>query len=118
MNALKVMMFTGLLAVSALAGDVTGKWKATMATPNGSRETVMNLKADGAKLTGTVSGRGGDTEITDGKSEGDTISFAVVRNFNGNEMKMLYKGKVSGAEIKFDVSMGDRNFEMVAKRAE
>ncbi|MBK5290560.1 MAG: hypothetical protein JJE04_02565 [Acidobacteriia bacterium] len=118
MNVLKVMMLTGLLAVSALAGDVTGKWKGTVETPNGSRETVLNLKAEGAKLTGTVSGRAGDTAIQDSKVDGDNVSFSVTRNFGGNEVKSLYKGTLSGAEIKFDVSMGERNFQMVVKRAE
>jgi len=46
-------------------------------------------------------GRGGPVEITDGKTSGDDVSFVVVRNFGGNEMKMVFKGKVSGSEIKF-----------------
>ena len=101
----------------AFAGDVTGKWVASMETPNGTRETTFNFKADGAKLTGTVSGRQGDSQIQDGKVDGDNISFSVVRNFNGNEMKALYKGTLAGAELKLKMEMGDRNSEMVAKRS-
>lgn len=72
----------------------------------------MNLKADGSKLTGTISGRQGDVEIQDGKVEGDNISFSFVRG----EFKMEYKGKVSSDQIKFDIAVGDRNIQMTAKR--
>ena len=77
------------------------------------------LKVEGAKLTGTVSGRQGDVPITDGKVDGDDLSFTVVMNFQGNEVKMLYKGKVSGADIKFTRQRegGDQTQEFVAKRA-
>ena len=43
----------------------------------------------------------GESEISEGKVEGDQISFAVVRSFGENEMKILYKGKVAGDEITF-----------------
>ena len=105
------------LASLAYAGDVTGKWVATMETPNGTRETKFTFKADGAKLTGTVSGRQGDSPIQDGKIDGDNISFSVVRNFNGNEMKVNYTGKLTGEELKLNMEMGERKQEMIAKRA-
>jgi hypothetical protein len=31
-------------------------------------------------------------------------------------MKFQYKGKVTGSEIKFDVTAGERNFQMTAKK--
>ncbi len=76
----------------------------------------MILKADGATLTGTISGRQGETPIQDGKVKGDNISFNVVRKFNDQEFKMEYKGKVKGDELKLDITMGERNFEMTMKR--
>jgi len=76
----------------------------------------MTFKADGTKLTGTVSGRRGDTEIQDGKIEGDNISFTVKRQTQKGDFTSNYKGKVMGDEIKFTMSMGDRNSEFTAKR--
>ena len=110
----------GCLAAAAMwAADVTGKWTAEMKMPNGnSREVMMTLKADGAALTGSVSGRNGDTPISDGKVDGDNVSFTVVREMNGNQMKMMYKGKVSGDTIHFTVSRdGGDGMEMDAKRS-
>ena len=89
-----------LLAVTSFAADVTGKWTAEVQGRNGAMTTTFVFKVEGEKLTGTVSGRGGDTAISDGTVKGDDLSFNVTLNFNGNEMKMAYKGKVAGDEIK------------------
>jgi hypothetical protein len=112
-----------VLAVAALAAaaDLTGKWVAQVPGRDGqTRETTFNFKAEGEKLTGTVSGRQGDNPISDGKIKGDEISFTVVANFQGNEVKLLYKGKVTGDEIKISRTRegGDQPpQEFVAKRA-
>ncbi|PYP90263.1 MAG: hypothetical protein DMF61_00715 [Blastocatellia bacterium AA13] len=86
----------------AWAADISGKWVAQVPGRGGqTRETTFNFKAEGSKLTGTVSGMQGDNQISDGKIDGDQVSFTVVASFNGNDVKLLYKGKVSGDEIKF-----------------
>jgi hypothetical protein len=109
---MRTFILLALFAVCALAADVTGTWKGSIETPNGSRDVTMHLKSDGGKLTGTVSGRQGDVEIQDGKIDGDNVSFAFVRG----DFKMEYKGKVSGDQIKFDITMGDRTIQMTAKK--
>jgi hypothetical protein len=83
------------------------------------REATFNLKADGNTLTGTVSGPRGDMDISDGKIDGDQISFTQNMEFNGNTMKLLYKGTVSGDTIKFTRSRDGgegRAQEFTAKR--
>jgi len=86
----------------AYAADVNGKWVAQVPGRDGqTRETTFNFKVEADKLSGTVSGRQGDTAFSDGKIKGDEISFTVTANFGGNEVKILYKGKVAGDEIKF-----------------
>jgi hypothetical protein len=125
MKALRLALATALAAFSLWAADVTGKWTAEMQGPGGNTRTVtMNLKADGNKLTGTVSGgRGGEAEISDGKVDGNDLSFSVVREFNGNKMASTYKGKMDGDVIHFTMkmeggnmgNMGERQFD--AKRA-
>ncbi len=88
------------------AADATGKWTAEMPGRGGDTMTVtMNLKEDGAKLTGTVSGRMGDTEISEGKIDGQDVSFVVVREFNDNKIKQVYKGKLNGDTIHFAMTM-------------
>ena len=113
------LALVGVLALSAFAADVSGKWKAEFQTPDGqTRTSNLTLKADGETLTGTISGRGGDTAISEGKVSGDEISFVVVRDFQGQQMKSQYKGKVAGDEIKMTVQFREDMpaREMVYKR--
>jgi hypothetical protein len=90
------------LGTPALAADVTGTWKWSVERNGQTFETTLKLKQDGDKLTGTISGRQGanDTEITDGKVTGDTVTFKVTREFNGNKVVQTYQGKISGDTIK------------------
>jgi hypothetical protein len=114
-----IVTFLGILAVAASAADVSGKWKSEMTTPDGqTRTSTYTFKVDGSTLTGTVAGARGETEIKEGKVNGDEISFVLVRSFNGNEFKTQYTGKVAGGEIKFKVEVVgmDRTFDVTAKR--
>lgn len=105
----------------AWAADVDGKWTAQVPGRGGqTRETTFTFKAEGEKLTGTVSGMQGDNPISDGKISGDEISFTLKLNFQGNEITFLYKGKVSGEEIKMTRARegGDQpGQEFTAKKA-
>lgn len=119
----RLWMLAAVLAVavtSLSAADVTGKWTAQVAGRDGqTREQTFTLKVDGEKLTGTISGMmgGAEAEIKDGTATGDDIAFTVVRSFQGQDVKILYKGKVSGAEIKFTSQReGGEPREFTAKR--
>ncbi|MBI5084317.1 MAG: hypothetical protein HZB13_06950 [Acidobacteria bacterium] len=108
-----------LVAGALFAADVTGKWTAQVPGRNGqTREQTFNLKADGEKLSGTLSGgQGGETAIADGKISGATISFTVTRQMGDNSMKFTYTGTVAGDEIKFKREGGQgQPREFVAKR--
>jgi hypothetical protein len=119
--ALLSVCFALAILTSVWASDVSGKWVAQVPGRDGqTRETTFNFKAEGDKLTGTMSGRQGDVQIADGKIAGDDISFTVTVNFGGNEIKLLYKGKVAGDEIKFTRTREGGNQpgqEFTAKRA-
>jgi hypothetical protein len=127
MKMLKLILAGCLATMTVMAADATGKWTAEMQGRGGNTQTVtMNLKADGNTLTGTVSGRMGDTDITNGKVDGDTVTFDVVREYNGNKMTQHYSGKLDGDTIHFTLKMeggmggggkgpGERTFD--AKRS-
>lgn len=118
MKWLLVLMM--VFALTAAAADVTGTWKATAETPNGTMERTFVLKADGNKLTGeTTSEMMGKSTIMDGKIDGDNLSFYIVVKFQDNEMKLNYKGKVvSASEIRFTVEIpnGGPSLEWIAKK--
>jgi len=118
---LRITLLTALLAVGAFAADVTGKWSAEVPGRGGQARTqTIDLKADGATLTGSIGMGDNSTAITDGKVDGDTVSFKVVREMNGNTIKSSYVGTVAGDEIKFKMSVEGRDGparEFTAKRA-
>ena len=98
-------------------GDGEGKGSDFLHDLPNPRKTTLKLKADGEKLTGTLTqpmgggrrgGAGGAAaaapeptpiEISDGKVKGDEISFSVKREFNGNAFVTKYNGKVDGDKI-------------------
>ena len=121
----RVVVFSAVLVLAAitlaLAAGVDGKWVAQVPGRGGqTRETTFTFKADGAKLTGTVSGMQGEVPIADGKINGDEISFTQTFEAQGNSIKVIYTGKVSGDEIKMTRKRdgGDQPAtEFTAKRA-
>jgi hypothetical protein len=87
-------MLMALPALSARAADVTGTWSAQMTTPNGDFQLTFTFKQDGAALTGTVLGPQGDAiAISDGKVDGDKLSFKV----SVNGMTITHDGTVNAA---------------------
>jgi hypothetical protein len=103
------------------AADVTGTWKSEFDTQIGHLKYVYEFKADGEKLTGTAlrerEGEKTKTEIKEGKLSGDDISFVETVKFQDQEIRIDYKGRISGDEIKFTRKVGDfATTEIVAKR--
>jgi len=107
-------------ALVGWAADISGNWKATAEGPNGGMERTFTFKVDGSKVTGeTTSSMMGKSTISDGKVDGDTVTFTITGNLGGNEMKLNYKGKVAGDEIRFTSEMaggGGQAIEWTAKR--
>src|SRR5580700_1001426 len=106
-----------LLAVSALAADVDGKWNGTISTPNGDFPQAFTFKADGATLGGAMAGPDGkDIAIKDGKVDGSNISFTVTIDFGGMAITLSYKGVVAKDQIKFTGEAMGMPFDLVVKK--
>lgn len=105
----------------ARAADITGTWKAEFDTQIGLQKYTFTLKQDGTKITGKaisdIEGEKHEVELQEGKLDGDMISFVEMLTFQGNEVRISYKGTVSGDEIKFTRNVADFvTEEFVAKR--
>jgi hypothetical protein len=114
MRLLTIALLALVMGAVAMAEDVTGVWKASMQGPDGqSMEITFNLKADGAKVTGTAATPMGEMPITEGKVDGDKIEFTVATD----QFKVVHKGTFTGDTMKLTVDMGDQKMEMTAKRS-
>jgi hypothetical protein len=114
---MKTFCVIGILFLSfvtlSLAADINGKWKAPFQGPDGQAgEIVFDLKADGGVVTGTSTTPMGSLPISEGKLDGDNISFTVAND----QFKVTHKGTVTGDEMKLKVEMGDSTFDMTAQR--
>jgi len=118
----RIILLTFALSVcSVWPADVTGVWKAQFDTQRGRQKYTFTLQQDGTKVTGNasaeVNGAKRESELREGKMEGDTVSFVEPLNIQGNDLRITYFGKVSGNEIKFTRQVGDfATTEAVAKR--
>jgi enterochelin esterase-like enzyme len=114
----------GLLAITtAQAGDATGTWNAEFETQIGPQKYTYTLKQDGDKLTGkaTAEARGQtrEAELTEGKVEGDRITFVEMLNLGGNEIRITYTGTIAEGELKLSRAVGDiAKEDIVAKKGE
>jgi hypothetical protein len=114
-----ILIALGLLAlVSTFAADVTGKWKSEFDTPVGHRSYTYDLRVEGDKLMGKAISDRGETDIQEGKVSGDDVSFVEMLNFQGQSIRVEYKGKVTGDEMRLNRQVGDfGSMDIVAKRA-
>ena len=119
-----LVVMAALFAAVASAEDISGNWKGTAENQGATIERTFVFKVDGTKLTGeTTSEMMGKSTIADGKIDGDNISFTITARFQDNEMKMNYKGKVTGDTIKLTVEFqggggfGGQSIEWTLKKA-
>jgi hypothetical protein len=93
----------------------------------GSQEMTFTLKADGSALTGTVNGGGGGgrggggggkkgggapagpRQISDGKIDGDKVTFTVKTEANGQTRVTTYTGTISGDTLQLKQTREGRN---------
>jgi len=126
------------VACTLMAADITGKWVAQVEGRNGATQVTFDLKASGSALTGTVTGgmgggrRGGGggggaaaapapIEISDGKIDGEKVTFSVKMDRGGRTMVTTYTGTFSGDDLKLKQTRQGRNGEqttdIAAKRS-
>jgi hypothetical protein len=114
-----VLATTALVMLATLCGaDITGTWTASFDTQIGVQNYTYTFKVDGTKLTGTAKSDNGNVQITEGAVNGDDVAFVENLDFQGMQLRIVYKGKVSGDEIKFTRTILDMfTEELVAKRS-
>lgn len=83
---------------------VDGTWKCVMQTPLGERKSTLALAAQGATLTGTLTGEeGNSTSLFDGTVNGDDVGFkAAIKS--PMPLTLQFTAKVSGNSISGNVS--------------
>ena len=128
----KLLFVTTILLVvafAAFAADVSGKWVYEQPGRGGGGpvKVTVTLKASGGSLSGSISrpGRDGnmmETQITDGKVDGNNVMFKTSQQMGGNAITIDYSGTLSGDELKLKITRPGRDGspmtnEFTAKRS-
>jgi hypothetical protein len=111
-----LLMAAGLLS----AADVTGTWKGSFDFNGASVPLTFDMKSADGVVTGIVDGLPSPkVEIKDGKIDGDTVTFWIGIEYQGNPVKLLLKGKVSGEQIDFSMGTegGEWGVQLTAKKS-
>jgi len=111
MKILFALFATLVFVVAGNAVDINGKWIAQVPDPRGSiYERIFTFQVSGENwrgdptVIGTLKGRHNILyAISEGIIIADTISFVVSYPTLWGPVRIKYKGKISGDEIKFTV---------------
>ena len=100
-----------LLVSAAHAADIAGQWRAEFDTQIGLQKYVFTFQTDGEKLTGKAASEVGErkreADLKEGKISGDTVTFVEPFEFQGNELRIRYTGKIGAQGIAFTREVGD-----------
>src|SRR5262249_34014748 len=98
--------------------SISGDWRAATVAPDGTpdaafREFFIELKAEGASVTGKFTGA--PIAIRNGRIEGNTVTLDAVNSDNNQPLTMT--GNLTGDEIIFNVvGLLPDTFHVVARR--
>ena len=89
-------------AMAWTAADITGKWTASFDTQIGQQNYTYEFVVKDGVLTGKAKSENGESALQGGKVEADTVTFVENLQFQGMDIRIEYKGKITSAdEIKF-----------------
>ncbi len=117
MRLYSVAIIAVIAAHSLCAADLTGKWVVAPpagrgpapaaatpgAPPPANNETAYYFAATGNTFTGYLSQGQNNSAISDGKVDGDNVTFSVTRSFGGNDTKVAYTAKLSGETLSITI---------------
>jgi hypothetical protein len=88
-----------LCSVAVRAADPSGRWAATFMTDIGEQSYTYEFIVKGTTLTGTAKGSlTGESKISDGKIDGDTITFVENAMYMGMPVVFTYTCKMTSAD--------------------
>ena len=108
-----------LLVLAADAPNISGTWTASFDTQIGKQDYTYTFLVKGSQLTGRAKSANGDTEIAEGKVDGNKVSFVENLSFQGMPLRIVYSGTVTSADqIEFTRDVAGVAMEkLTAKRA-
>lgn len=88
--------------------NVAGTWMLTLQGPEGDVESTVVLTQDGSAVTGTIVMDQVDAaELTNGKIEGNTLTFVLAISVQGMDIQLEATGEVDGNSMEGELYVPD-----------
>ncbi|MEW6210848.1 MAG: hypothetical protein AB1631_20955 [Acidobacteriota bacterium] len=99
---------TTLIACAAMAAQssVVGSWEMTTVSPQGERKSLLVIRQEGDKLVAVGKAQAGERKYDSITVKGDEITMVLTIQFQGQDMKITYTGKVSKDGMKGEADFG------------
>ena len=119
-----VRPLTALVAVCGIAvgsaaaqtTDVSGRWDVVLNAPDGAHKATLNLKKDGAKLTGTIGNNDGEIPV-EGSQSGSDVTVSFTYRGGDTPVPITMKGAQKGDSISGTATFGDAAGEWSGSRS-
>lgn len=85
---------------------VDGSYNIEMESPMGKRSGKLTLKTDGNSLSGSYAGAQGEQSFEGGTVSGDDVEWSMQVSGPMGQIKLDFKGSVTGDEISGQVQLG------------
>ena len=82
-----------------------GTWNTTINTPMGAQNGTLHLQTSGATLTGKMAGAQGEIVLTDGKVDGNNLTWKAAMT-SPMPMTLEFSATVDGDKISGNVKLG------------
>jgi hypothetical protein len=106
----KVFGLTFILMIacaSALAqSSAVGSWEMTTVSPQGERKSLLVIRQEGDKLVGVAKAQAGERKYDSLAVKGDEITMVLTIQFQGQDMKITYTGKITKDGMKGEADFG------------
>jgi SAM-dependent methyltransferase len=88
-----------------IPANIDGAWRMRVPIPTGERHYLLRIQQRYQEVRGTVSAQGEAILITNATLTGDHLRFTVITGSQGEEVKMSFDGRVSGAAMRGSVEV-------------
>ena len=96
--------------------NAAGNWTLTINSPAGTMNSPLNIQVDKENVTGEIGSPSGNVAITNGKLNGNELSFTYSINFHGQQMTISTKGKIEGNSINGSMETMGTSFDFSGVR--
>ncbi|GAI10832.1 unnamed protein product [marine sediment metagenome] len=96
--------------------NIAGKWSATVSSPMGELETILEIEQDGNEISGSISSNMGKWEIREGILSGNELALSISATIMGETMDLAFSGTAEKDSIEGTIAVQEWSMELKATR--